>query len=258
MRHKNIAVRAGVQAVDHARGKAVVEYDQRSPVRRYGHIQTGQAGNAARPGAGGVDHALAGDFQAFAADAVAGRHAAHFAVTLMDGRDFMISHHPTAVTPSGHGVVQRQTETVHAGIGHAEDAADVRGKIRFQTQGFGHVQFLRVNARFAAGFGPGLHIGRVVARRQSEKSFGFLHTLPADAPNNHVLFNTFARGFIVVDRIAAPAVQQPVKTRTGAVGKAALFQQNGGHAAHAQIAQRAHARSAAANDDNRGLQHGAS
>ena len=40
--------------------------------------------------------------------------------------------------------------------------------------------------------------------------------------------------------------------------KAALFQQNGGHAAHAQIAQRAHAGSAAADDDNRGLQHGAS
>ena len=170
----------------------------------------------------------------------------------------MIGHYPAAVALGGHGVVQHQTETVHAGIGHAEDAADVRGKIRFQAQSLGHVQLTRINARFAAGFGPGFHIGRIVTGRQREKSFGFLHALPADAPDDHVFFNAFARGFIVVDRIAAPAVKQTVKTRAGAVGKTALFQQNGGHAAHAQIAQRAHAGSAAADDDNRGLQHGAS
>ena len=247
-----------MQAVDHARGKAVIEDNERAPVRRNGHIQTGQPGNAARPGTGGVDHALTGNFHHFAADAVKSRYAADCAVVLMDGRDLVIGQHPAAVTLGGHGVVQYQAKAVHTGIRHTEDAPDVGREIGLQTQGFGHVQLLRVDARLVAGLGPGSHVGRIVTGRQCEKAFGFLHTLSADTPHNHVFFNALARGFVVIDSITTPAVEQAVKTGAGAVGKAALFQQNGGHAAHAQIAQRAHAGSAAADDDNRGFQHGAS
>ena len=49
VRHINIAIRAGVQAVDHARGKAVVKNHERATVGRNRHILTSQRRNAARP-----------------------------------------------------------------------------------------------------------------------------------------------------------------------------------------------------------------
>jgi hypothetical protein len=82
------------------------------------------------------------------------------------------------------------------------------------------------------------------------------HALPANAPHDHVFFNTFTRGFIISHGVTAAAVQQAVKARACAVGQAALFEQYGRNAAHAKIAQGSYACCAAADDDNSSFKHG--
>ena len=244
-----------MQAVNHARREAVVEDNQRPAVGRHADIQTGQLGDLSGPGTGGIDHVFTGDVQFFAGDAVAGRDARDLAVALLDGDDFVVGEDVTAVAPGTQGIVPDQTEAVDAGIRHAVNRADIGGQVGLQTSGFGHIDALGGDARTGTGFDPTGFKGRVVQFGTDEKAFGLFHTLLADAAQDHVFFDAFPGGFAVTDSVPGAAVQQAVETGARAVGQAPLFQQQGGHAAHAQVAQNADTCRTTANDDHCGFFH---
>ena len=233
----------------------MVEDDQRPAVGRHTDVQTGQMGDLPGPGTGGIDHVLAGDVQFLAGDAVAGPDARDFAVALFDGDDLMIGKDVTAVAPGTQGIVPDQAEAVDTGIRHAVDRADVGGKAGLQPPGLGHVDTLGGDARTGTGFDPAGFEGRVVQFGTDEKALGLLHALPADAAQDHVFFDAFPGGFAVTDSVPGAAVQQAVEAGARAVGQSPLFQQQGGHAAHAQVAQNADTRRTTANDDHCGFFH---
>ena len=72
---------------------------------------------------------------------------------------------------------------------------------------------------------------------------------------DHVFFDAFPGGFAVTDSVPGAAVQQAVEAGARAVGQPPLFQQQGGHAAHAQVAQNADTCRTTANDDHCGFFH---
>ena len=255
VRDEDVSVGAFVQAVDHTRRETVVEDDQRPAVGRHTDVQAGQMGDLPRPGTGGIDHVFTGDVQFLTSDAVAGRDTRDLAVALLDGDDFVIGEDVTAVAPGTQGIVPDQAETVDAGVRHAVNRADIGGKVGLQPPGFGHVDALGDDARTGTGFDPAWLEGRVVQLGADEKAFGLLHALFADAAQDHVFFDAFPGGFAVTDSVPGAAVQQAVETGARAVGQAPLFQQQGGHAAHAQVAQNADTCRTTANDDHCGFFH---
>ena len=255
MRDEDVTVGAFVQAVDHTRRETMVEDDQRPAVGRHADVQTGQVGDLSGPGTGGIDHILTGDIQFLAGDAVAGRDARDFAVALFDGDHFVIGEDVTAVAPCTQGIVPDQTEAVDAGVRHAVDRTDIGGQVGLQLPGFGHIDAFGGDARTGTGFDPAGFEGGIVQFGTDEKAFGLLHALLADAAQDHVFFDAFPGGFAVTDSVPGAAVQQAVEAGARAVGQAPLFQQQGGHAAHAQVAQNADTCRTTANDDHCGFFH---
>ena len=228
-----------MQAVDHARREAVVEDDQRPAVGRHADIQTGQLGDLSGPGTGGIDHVFTGDVQFFASDAVAGRDARDLAVALLDGDDFVVGEDVTAVAPGTQGIVPDQTEAVDAGVRHAVNRTDIGSQIGLQPPCFGHIDALGGDARTGTGFDPAGFEGRVVQFGTDEKALRSLPHTACRCGAGSCFFDAFPGGFAVTDSVPGAAVQQAVEAGARAVGPAPPVQQQGGHAAHAQVAQNA-------------------
>ncbi len=205
---------------------------------------------------GGVHDILGVDMHILAGAQIFADRACH-ALLALDRFDIMVGQHLRAMLPGVLGVRARRQERVGRSVADGEGAADARVEQRLALERLAHGDLADRHLGILAALEEALGVGLIVGGGDDEKTAGVLEAVRHDPAQDLVLDGALGGRLRVLDDIAPAAVQQPVVAPAGAVGQVALLHQHGADAAQRQVAQDAHARRAAADDQHisRDLSH---
>ena len=249
--HDDVAVARLVAAIDRRVRQPPGEHHHRSLDRHHLDLHPEEARHQPGPGAGRVDHRLAGDRSFVVRLRIADADTGQAIPVAKETDDFGVGHHPGAPAARRFHVSHHQVEGVEVAVlRNPEDRTHMFRKSRLAPARLIERNPLAGDAGAAAALDePRLPLVVFLSHR-NEIAAGVLDRAARNPAQDAPFLDALDGGLLVVDAVPAARVQQPVRASRGARGEVAFLDQDGIDAAQRQVAKHPGARRPTPDDDN--------
>src|SRR5579872_2347752 len=168
----------------------MVHDDHRALAGGHGEGNAGHLADLAGPGAGGIDHEVAGDADLLTAAHVGDAHRRDAAASTLEAGDPMIWPGVATVLPGGPDVGVDQRPRLARAIRNGKDPGDPRIEQGLAPNRLADRDLLYRDAGVAAGADEPIGVLRIVVRRAHEHPAGVLNGASRNAAQHPVLLDT--------------------------------------------------------------------